>query len=178
MPDAVLFDCDASVHELLTTPAVVARVSQVFGDSILDKSGRIDRAKLREIVFKDSSFKAALEGILHPEVRRLCHAARKEAENQPQVSVFLADVPLFFENGFPLEHDKKLVVATTRAVQFQRLQNRSRLDPEQANRIIDAQIPINQKIVLADLVVWNGGSTSSLQRQIEYLKTWMLQPSK
>lgn len=172
-PRSTLFDCDKCVHELLTTPLIVARITEVFGDEFLDTGGRIDRAKLGGHVFTDSSGRAALEGILHPEVRRLCHSARDKALKSDDYRLFIADVPLFFENGFPLDHDSTLVVATTRATQLQRLLKRSRIEPELAEAIIDAQLPISSKISPADVVIWNGGGISSLTRQIELFLRWM-----
>ncbi|MEZ5325415.1 MAG: dephospho-CoA kinase [Verrucomicrobiales bacterium] len=172
-----VFDCDQCVHALLTTETIIARVVKVFGESVLDQRGQIDRPKLRSIVFSDASLKSLLEGILHPEVRRFCRSARDEALASAEVTLFIADVPLFFENGFPVEHDKTVVVATTRMTQLKRLLNRSPLNREAAENIIDAQLPINRKVELADIVMWNGGEPSSLERQIKYLLKWMELPS-
>ena len=174
-PDITVFDCDECVHVLLTTDPIIANVTAVFGEFVLDESGQIDRAKLRGLVFSDFSRKTALEEILHPEVRRLCRSARDEALELG--SLFIADVPLFFENDFPLDHDKTLVVATTRATQLQRLLQRGKIAPGIAAQIIDAQLPISQKVALADVVIWNGGRRSSLEQQTEYFLQWMQLPS-
>jgi len=47
------------------------KVTDRFGLEILQNDGSLDRAKLREIIFSDSSARADLESIVHPEVRRL-----------------------------------------------------------------------------------------------------------
>lgn len=167
------FDCDRCVHGLLTTEPIIAKLTEVFGEAILDKRGQIDRPKLRNIVFKDSSRKSLLEGILHPEVRRICRSVHSEALASSDVSLFMVDVPLFYENGFPVDHDKTLVVATTRTTQLSRLLKRSPLDQITAEQIIDSQLPISRKIKLADVVIWNGGKLSSLERQVEYFLQWM-----
>lgn len=171
------FDADQCVHGLLTTPAIVAKVSEVFGEIVLDKRGQIDRSKLRDIVFSDSSQKSLLEGIIHPEVRRICRSSRTEAMASTDVKLFVADIPLFFENGFPIEYDKTVVVATTRETQLHRLLKRSPLDAKTANLIIDSQMPVSQKLSLADIVIWNGGALASLERQTEYLLKWMELPT-
>jgi dephospho-CoA kinase len=168
-----LFDSDQCVHGLLTTPAIIAKITEVFGELVLDEKGQIDRSKLREIVFNDSSCKKLLEGILHPEVRRICLSARIEALTSKDVELFVADVPLYYENGFPIENDKTVLVATTRETQLKRLLKRSPLDLKTANQIIDSQMPVSQKLKLADVVVWNGGTLTTLQRQTEYLLKWI-----
>ncbi|MDA0813187.1 MAG: dephospho-CoA kinase [Verrucomicrobia bacterium] len=172
-----LFDCDQCVHGLLTTEPIIARLTEVFGENVLDQRGQIDRVKLRDIVFSDASLKSLLEGIIHPEVRRFCRSARNEALASSDVSLFVADVPLFYENGFPIENDMTVVVATTRTTQLKRLLNRSPLDSKTAEHIIDAQLPISRKVELADIVMWNGGELSSMDRQIEYFLKWMELPS-
>ena len=172
-----IFDCDQCVHALLTTESIIARVAEVFGAIVLDQRGQIDRSKLRDSAFSDASLKSLLEGIIHPEVRRFCRSARNEALASSDVSLFVADVPLFYENGFPIEYDKTVVVATTRATQLKRLLHRSPLDRRTAEHIIDAQLPIGRKVELADIVMWNGGELSSMERQIEYLLKWMELPS-
>jgi dephospho-CoA kinase len=178
-PDSLLFDCDQSVHALLTTEPIIASVLELFGESVLDKSGQIDRSQLREKVFQHLSLRRALEELLHPEVRRLCREAQLQAQQDPRLTVFVADVPLFFENQFPLMHDYALTVATTRNTQMARLLRRSpQVGHSAAEKIIDAQLPISKKIAATDIVIWNGGSPASMKRQLNLFLQWIDLPSK
>ena len=179
VPDAVLFDSDRTVHALLTRPDIIATVRKLFGESVLDKSGQIDRSRLREQVFEHAALKHALEELLHPEVRRLCLEAQLQALADPRLAVFVADVPLFFENQFPIKYDYILTVATTRNTQLARLLKRSpHLDHRTAEKIIDAQLPISKKVAVSDIVIWNGGAPASMKRQLELFLQWMDLPIK
>jgi dephospho-CoA kinase len=59
-----------------------------------------------------------------------------------------------------------VVVAASEATQIQRLQTRNNLTPEEAQRRIRAQMPLQEKIERADFVLWNDGDTASLERQV------------
>ena len=172
--DSILFDCDRSVHALLTTPDIIAKVKKLFGESVLDESGEIDRSQLRDQVFKHLTLKRALEQLLHPEVRRLCNEARLQALEHLNLRIFVADVPLFFENHFPMKHDFVLTVATTQNTQMARLLRRSpHLSQCAAEKIIDAQLPISKKVAASDFVIWNDGAPASMKRQLELFLLWM-----
>ncbi|MGI8605449.1 MAG: dephospho-CoA kinase [Verrucomicrobiales bacterium] len=175
--DVDAFDCDRAVHGLLAEPAMAAQVEAALGRPLAGCEGGIDRKVLREIVFADASARLTLEALLHPEVRRLCLAARDQAAATPGVRLFLAEVPLLYESAFDVARDYEIVVASSPATQRSRLQERRRIDPATAERILSAQLPMLQKVERADIVVWNGGSLECLKRQAHYLRKRLGLPS-
>ena len=170
-PQTRFFDCDACVHELLATPEVVAEVAQALGD-VCAADGTLDRAKMRVLVFENTERRRALEGILHPRVRAQCAAAQEQAGAEG-AEFFLADVPLLYESGWPLPRDLEIVVACTATEQRARLMARSGLAADAAERIIAAQLPLEEKMRRADVVMWNGGAPDSLRRQTELFPGWL-----
>lgn len=172
-PGTVIFDCDACVHELLTSREVVATIAASLGQDLASADGTLNRSRLRELVFAQAEHRKTLEGILHPLVRTACLAARQQARDSGTAAIFVADVPLLYESGFPLDRDLDLVVACSPAAQRSRLMARSGFAPDLADQIIAAQLPIAEKMARADVVLWNGGTPGSLRRQTEHFLLWL-----
>ncbi|MEM9282006.1 MAG: dephospho-CoA kinase [Verrucomicrobiota bacterium] len=169
-PKAVIFDCDAVVHELLTTNLMRDRLSLEFSDHILDSNGNVDRSSLGGLVFSDVAKRRRLESIVHPAVLEQCTASRKEASESGDHPLFVADVPLYYQVDFPIDSDAVWVVGASSDEQRFRLLARYNGDIEESRveQLIEAQMPILEKVMLADKVIWNCGSMDSLNQQ-----TWL-----
>ncbi len=166
-PAVTIFDCDAATRRLHSNPAVVEQCRAVFGDeAIFAPKNCLDRDFLRKKVFADDAARTQLEAIIHPLIRQECQEALTHAQQSTSSPVFIADVPLLFENGFDFGQEKSLLVASSFDTQVRRLRNRTRLDDEMIHSIIAAQMPVAQKMLLADVVFWNEGPLSSLRTQI------------
>jgi dephospho-CoA kinase len=173
-PGARIFDCDAAVHELLTKADIVRTIAASLGGDLLSPDGTLDRIRTSALVFSDPGKRRILEGILHPLVRTACRDARSQASANPAARFFVADVPLFYETGFPLENDLQVLVACAPQTQRQRLLARSPThDPHLIDQRLAAQMPILDKLPRAHSIIWNGGSRESLIRQTEYFLAWL-----
>ena len=166
IPSLVIFDCDASVRRMLESDEEVAHlVRETFGAESLDSNGCIDRHFLRGKVFANEETRARLEDILHPRVREECLDLLGKVAKQ-RVELFVADVPLLFEKGFDFGQSQVIVVASSRATQIQRLKARNGFDDSLIESILQAQLPVEEKISRADIVFWNEGPPSVLKSQI------------
>jgi transcription termination factor Rho len=162
----VVFDADACVHRLLATdPEVVAAIAGRFGGGVIDASGGVNRAKLRGLVFGDDPARRELEAILHPKVREECLESLASARKLP-ASLFVADIPLLFENAFDFGQESNLLVAAGLSTRLQRLRKRSGLDDATAGAILAAQMPQEEKLRRADHVFWNEGPALVLEAQL------------
>lgn len=173
IPETVLFDCDQCVHELLTKPEVARMIVSSLGMDLAGSDGQLDKSRLRDRVFQDQKSRRTLEEILHPLVREACRLAHQQAQHSPGILFFLMDVPLLYESAFPMPRDLEIVVACGPATQRERLMARNPFSPELADRIIGAQLPILEKVALAGVVIWNGGSRAALRRQTLTFSTWL-----
>lgn len=157
---------DSIAHKVLdeSKESVVAK----FGNEILGSDGKIARKKLGKIVFSHASLRKELEVILHPKIRAeiVIQAQAQELKKIP----YFVDIPLFFECGdYPIAHS--LLIATTQELQIQRLKKRDSLSEKEVISRIKAQMPLEQKRVMADYVIENCGSLESLQQELEcYLR--------
>lgn len=165
-PGAVVFDADACVHRLLasnagTVDAVVAR----FGKDVLNDAGGVDRSVLRGRVFGDDAARKDLEALLHPQVREECLESLASARKLP-ASLFVADIPLLFENAFDFGQEGNLLVAAGLPTRLKRLRERSGLDDATAGSILAAQMPQEEKLRRANHVFWNEGPPRVLEAQL------------
>ena len=144
-------------------------IVSLFGDSILKSEGTLDRKKLSRIVFDHPEKRKELERITHPRIVELFRRrTRRLAENESP-SVIQAVIPLLFEAH--LEHlvHKILLVYVPREMQIQRLIERDGISTEDAIKILEAQLPIDEKLESADFVIRNDGSLEETQRRVKHL---------
>ena len=166
-PTVTIFDCDAATRRLHSDPDVVEQCRAVFGEeAIFAPKQCLDREFLRKKIIHDEVAKAQLEAIIHPLIRQDCLASLEHAREQSPSSLFIADVPLLFENGFHFGQEKSLLVASSFETQVRRLRNRTRWDDDMIHASIAAQMPVSEKMLRADAVFWNEGPLTSLRTQI------------
>ena len=167
--EAVFFSCDEAVRELLITSGVreaIATIGESYGRTLL-LDGEVDKGALRELLFENSEFRGRIEGVLHPLVLERANAQVTSLSGLVRISII--EVPLLYEVEFPVIRDLDLVVAASEPIQMRRLCRDRGLDAEVAKRIIKAQVPIEDKIQRANIVVWNDGDRESLQCQTDHL---------
>lgn len=146
-----------------------------FGSSILDSAGEIDRVKLGGIIFNDEDKRRLLNGIVHPEVRKRMMEKRDESVLRGERGVIL-DIPLLFESKLEYMVDKIILVFVNEETQFRRLMARNSLKETEAMARIQSQMPLKDKINLADRVIDNNGTTEETGRQLQHiLSQWGLE---
>jgi len=159
-----LFDADRCVHELLAgDPRLLAEIEAAFGTRALQPSGSLDRAALREIVFRDPSARSRLEALIHPRVRARWQPLAASARSSGALHLF--DIPLLYETGIEREFDRVLVVACSPQTQRVRLRDNRSLAPGVIEGMIAAQSDLQAKVARADHVIWNDGSPAALEAQ-------------
>lgn len=139
-------------------------VVEAFGDGILDSSGEIDRAKLGKLVFDDPQKRRLLESILHPLITQEIDRRVKEKEQEGHKLIVL-EIPLLFEKGLQNRVDYTVVVYAPEEQQLDRLMKRDGLSLEEAKKRLKAQIPIDEKIKLADFVIDNSKGVNYTEEQ-------------
>jgi len=160
------FSADDCSHELLEhNPTVRAEVENQFGSDVLDAAGKVDRAKLRKIVFADPAQRKVLESILHPKIRDSWVA--KAPHFRTKMQYFVAEIPLLYETSSSDYFDCIVVVEADAQTQLERLSSKRGWSLETARRVIDAQMPAEEKRRRADILILNHHTEKLLHRQIE-----------
>jgi dephospho-CoA kinase len=162
---ATVIDADELARRAVDpgTPAHAA-IAAEWGAEVMDAGGTLDRAALRRIVFSDPGARERLEQIVHPAVAGLRDELYREAEARGEALV-VADIPLLFEVGLVDEFDAVVLVEAPEELRLVRLVGDRGMDPEDARRMIMAQMPSELKRARADFVIENTGSVGEVRRR-------------
>ena len=142
------------------SPAL-ARIAKLFGPSILDPDGGLDRDTARRLVFPDDNARRKLEEVVHPEVRHL-RDAWTEVQRAADARLVAWEVPLLFETGMEREVDVVVLVDAPVSLRRKRIMEKRGLDAGIAEQMIASQDPAENKRDRADYVVDNGGALAEL----------------
>ena len=162
----VVVDSDALARQALADPAVISRITEWWGDDVLDASGGVDRRRVADIVFSDETERRRLESVVHPwvEARR-----REQFEAAPaDAPALVIDAPLLFEAGLDAECDAVLFVDADRRTRLERLRAGRGWDEKEVQRREESQWPLDVKRRSADYVIRNHGDRAALAAEVHH----------
>ncbi|MFC1807803.1 dephospho-CoA kinase [Candidatus Omnitrophota bacterium] len=136
-------------------------IVSVFGKSILNDGGAIDRKRLSEKAFKSKKSLKRLTEIIHPEV--IGHIRKKINKIHKESSFLVVDGPVLIESGFYKECDKLIVVTSSLVLQLERAKKHKGIEFEDALSRISLQMPLYKKVRYADYIIDNIGRISELK---------------
>ncbi len=163
---AYIIDVDQIARELVRphTPAW-KKLVRAFGTNILREDGFIHRKKLADKVFANLRQRKLLNQILHPRIRKEMERRVREIGQKDPEAIVVIDAPLLVELGEHRQMDKVIVVTSTQTQQIERLKKRDGISPEEALRIFSSQMPVEDKVKLADFVIRNDGSFQETKKK-------------
>jgi dephospho-CoA kinase len=141
---------------------ILAAIDQRYGD-ILQPDGTLDRQQLGSIIFNDSNERRWLEAQIHPYVR---NCFETEISQLKPDGVAVLAIPLLFESKMTDLTTEIWVVSCDQTTQLNRVMARDRIDETAAKIRIDSQMPLADKIALADANLDNSTNISDLEHQI------------
>lgn len=163
---ALTIDTDEIAHAILAKGGDVWKnIVETFGRDILNADETINRAKLGDIVFADEQRRRLLNELTHPAIRRAWLGQIESLRERNFAGVVAVAVPLLFETDAQSEFDVTVVVACSEATQIARLKTRG-LTEEQSRQRIAAQLPMQEKMTRADIVIWNDVPLGVLSQQV------------
>ncbi len=165
---AFLIDFDRLAHEVEEPDQPAWRnIVGCFGPEVLKADRTLDRARLGAIVFADRRKLDKLNELVHPAVfdawqRRMAaiRAIRPDA-------IVIADIPLLVELGMQGRVDLVMLVYIPRDEQIRRLILRNGYSREEALQRVHSQMPIEDKIPFADILVDNSGTMEQTRAFID-----------
>ncbi|NBD10969.1 MULTISPECIES: dephospho-CoA kinase [Corallococcus] len=170
---ARVLDADVLAREVVEpgTPGL-QRIRERF-PGVVGPDGRLDRVRLGAHIFADPAERAALNAIVHPEVRAL-FLQKLQALEAEGITHAIYDVPLLIETGLHTAMEGVAVVWVPRDVQKARLMARDGLDAEQAEARLQAQLSLDDKRAHATWVIDNSGAPEATRPQVEAVWRAML----
>jgi dephospho-CoA kinase len=165
---AVVIDADQAAHTVYEPESLgFDLIEREFGPEYV-RDGKIDRARLGELIFNDADARQRLNAIVHPLVREWM-AARTAEALMHGAPVVVQDVPLLFESGLEDLYSAVVLVYVPESVQLQRLVEGRGLSDERARAIIASQMPIDEKRGRAQHLIDNSGTREETQKQVRNL---------
>jgi dephospho-CoA kinase len=163
---AVVIDAD-ELARLAVEPGsqALGRIVELFGTGVLLPDGSLDRRKMRTLVFGNEENRRQLEGIVHPEIKRLADERIAAAAEQGERILFYM-APLLIEAGVTGRVDEIWVVTLRPEVQLRRLMERDGISHEDALAIIHSQMPLAEKERHGRVVIDNSGTPEETQQLV------------
>lgn len=158
-----IVDADKVAKEVSEKKENIEKISSIFGKDILDGDGKIIREKLREKAFKNKELLQELNKIIHPQVMEY-FKRKKEKNSEDEILIF--DIPLLYEAKMEYLCDKIIVVGVDIQKQIRRVVVRDGSSEELAKKIISNQMPLDEKIKKADIVIMNDGTLDELEEKV------------
>lgn len=145
-----------------------------FGSQILLPSGELNRAKLREIIFRSDKERQWLNQYLHPLIQQETQRQIRQL-NAPYV---LWVVPLLIENNLQSLANRIVIIDTPEEIQQNRLQLRDNIDKNLAKNMILSQTTNEKRLSYADDIINNNNQIADLKVQVENLHNMYLKLSQ
>lgn len=159
-----VIDADVLAREAVRINSpIFQQILQRYGREVTDKYGNLDRSKLGKIIFNNKIEKLWLESLIHPFVLNSFRQQIKTLDYQ----VIVLAIPLLFEAKMTNLATEIWVVACSFSTQIERLKARNNLATEDALLLINSQMPLGEKIKLANVVLDNNESLQYLFKQID-----------
>ncbi len=166
-----VLDADIYAREAVEKgSAILERIFQRYGRKVKTEDNSLNRQQLGEIIFNNTEEKIWLESQIHPYVRE-CFKRHLE---QLEAPIVVFSVPLLLEAKLTHLVTEIWVVFCGFEQQIERLMTRNNLSREQAIARINNQMPLAEKIALADIVLDNSGDLQALYTQIDRaISSWL-----
>lgn len=168
-----VIDADTLSRELSdSNVGIIKAIKEEFGEDMYDADGRLRRKALAQIVFRDRKKLEKLNGIIHPRVIR---AVERELEQRQARGerIVVVEAALHYEIKWNEAMDVMVVVYAPMELRVQRVQQRDGVDEANVRDRMANQLPLEEKVKLADYVIHNEGDLEQLSREVSKLVTWL-----
>jgi dephospho-CoA kinase len=164
-----IVDADALAREVVAPGSSgLAAIVERFGNHVLLEDGSLDRKKLGDLVFSDPEARRALNAITHPRIAAAgMEKLRALADHPAPYRVY--EAALLVENGLTKAFAALVVVRVDEATQLARLMARDGSSEADARARIASQLPLAEKVAVADFVIDNSGDPEATRVQVRAL---------
>lgn len=166
-----IVDADIVAREVVEPGSeALSQIQSHFGDDILEATGKLNRGKLRNIIFSDTSEKKWLESVLHP----LINAEIRHKLSTAKSYYSILASPLLLETTQFQLVGRVLVIDATESLQIARARRRDASSDAQIKAIMSAQLSRTERCARANDIIQNHGDIDELDIQVEKLHQFYL----
>ena len=164
---AKIVDADLLAREVVMPgqPAH-AEIVKEFGPDVFQEDGALDRKRLGAIVFADAAKRKRLEAITHPAIHVRQQRILSVYDEEAFEGIVIWDAALLIESSGAKRMDRVVVVVADPDTELRRLMARDGFSEEEARRRIASQMPLSEKVKVADYVIDNSGSRAETERRV------------
>ena len=158
-----IIDMDQIARQIVEPgqPAL-AEITREFGSNILDSEGRLDRRRLRELIFDSEDKRHRLEAILHPLIRQ----ETKNRLADLNAAYCIVVIPLLLESQQQSLVDRILVVDVPESLQISRTMQRDDISAAAVEKILASQTDRQTRLAAADDVIDNAGDLTEVRMRV------------
>ena len=161
-----VIDADAMARAMTASGGkAMPYIQEHFGSAFINEDGSLNRAAMRDLVFRDPAMKALLEEGTTKVVLQDIEKIRNEKASAGDKALFF-DIPLLFETGTEGDYDAVWVITADYDIRSARVMERDNIDPGIIDLIMDSQAEERAKAAKADLVIYNNSSLYALKEMI------------
>ncbi|MBU1193945.1 MAG: dephospho-CoA kinase [Proteobacteria bacterium] len=159
----VVLDCDVIARQVVEPGEKGFKdIVDLFGETVVLKDGRLDRARLREIIVYDDDMRKKMEDILHPRILEEMIFQMAHADYTGRKKAVAVEVPLLFETGMERYFDLTIAVIADFPELIDRISSRDKVMEKDARKMLELQMSQEHKSARADYVIKNTGTLPEL----------------
>ena len=161
---ALVIDTDIIAREIVTPgTSCYNAIVDAFGTGFLNIDRTLDRRRFAQFIFSDKKRVEILNNITHPAV------LEKLLSLSDSGAIYMVNTPLLFEAKFNERMDKNIVVTADPEQVIERGIRRDGITAGEIEDRLKHQIPLNEKVKMADYVINNSGTFENTKRQVNEL---------
>lgn len=165
-----LIDADELGHQVLMPGAeAYDAVVNEFGEEILDDDRHIVRRKLGALVWNNPERLAKLSSLVHPPVIAREQQMISEFAKRDPAAMVVVESAILVETGSYRRFDRLIVVVCTVEQQVERAMKRGAYSKEEVLARLSRQLPLEEKVRVADYVIDTSGAKENTLEQVSTL---------
>ena len=166
---AAIINADEIGHQVLVPHSQLwQEVLSAFGKGIFLSNEEVNRQKLGEIVFNNPEALKRLNQIMHPPMHRIVERKIENLKKQGS-GVIVLEAAVLLEAGWEPLVDEIWVTAAPETTVVQRLRNGKNFTESQALDRIYSQLPSEERMKRADVIINTDCDLSEVRARVEEL---------
>ncbi len=162
-----LIEADKLGHEvMLQGGEAYHSIVREFGPDVLDDAGRISRRKLSGIVWNNPERLDRLSSLVHPPVQEREERKMAEIAQADPRAIVVVEAAILVETGRYKSFDRLIVVTCAAEQQMERALERGSYNKEEILARLSRQLPLEEKLRVADYVIDTSGSKEATLQQV------------
>lgn len=159
-----VLDTDDVARTLLTVKNIP--LYEAFKDYDVFENEEFSRQKVGQLVFTDENARKLIDKIMHPQIKDKIVEFFSIYKNE---KIIFVGIPLLFEAHMDDLFDKIILVYTDDNLRLERLIKRNGYSKDHALARLNSQQSQDEKVKLADFVIYNNSTREELEKQVNAL---------